>query len=112
MGREETLNGGNREPGKRSKVHQCIRKAVVLNYDDHFDTWEARPCIDFEKLDPKEQKHFEWCSRILHHLKYHPDKGFKFCSNMMSAFRRYVWDYGISIILYKGGLIEAEIADK
>ena len=51
--------------GIKSKVYQCIRKATILNYNDHLKVWDTRPCIEFEDLDWKEKKHFKWCQNRL-----------------------------------------------
>ena len=45
-------------------------------------------------------------------MDYYLNQGFKLCSNMIAGFKRFDEDYKIEIILYKGGLIESEVAEK
>ena len=94
-------------------MHQCLRQSAILDYEDCLRVWDARPCLDLKRhLMWGEERQFYWCKKNIHGLDYYPKKGFTLCSNMIEILKKYVKDRKIEIILYKGGTVEIDVAEK
>ena len=72
LSKERNNDPGNPPPGKKSKVHTCIRKSAILDFEDRLKIWDARPCLEYKDLTWKEKRQFKYCQRNIHHLDYYP----------------------------------------
>ena len=95
-------------PGYYAKIHQCKRKMGVVLYTGQEFLFEASPCIKESELKFSEKQSYDFARKKLHNgdFPFYPKKGFRRCRDMGRLIRRMIADYGIEILVFKGGNVE------
>ena len=97
-------------PGAFSHVHNCTRKMAVQLWNEKTYMEEFHPCLTMNDLSVNEKKSYYWCKRKIHHLDYNPYHGARECMDAPNAIMKMIRENEIQIILYKGGVIEKDMA--
>ena len=93
-----------------SSSHRCIRKLYILAENGFTDMeMEFYPCKRYRELESKYKKSFQFCRRNIHNLSYNPWKFSPRCSQAQQKLNEFVVRNGITMILFKGGIVERDM---
>ena len=93
-----------------SSSHRCIRKLYILAENGFTDMeMEFYPCKRYRELESKYKKSSQFCRRNIHNLSYNPWKFSPRCSHAQQKLNEFVVRNGITMILFKGGIVERDM---
>ena len=92
--------------------HRCIRKLYILTENGYTNMeLEFYPCKRYKDIEWKYQKSFQYCKKHIHKLAYNPKKYSPECARVLPLLNEFLVYNGIELIIYKGGSIEADLAN-
>ena len=96
-----------------SKDHRCARKLYILTKSGCTDMEiEFYPCKQYNELELKYKRSYQFCRSKIHKLRYNPKKPSPPCSKVLSKLNEFIVYNDITLILYKGGTIEKYLCEQ